>query len=67
MIQTKLRDKTLELLINRPRSLTFESISKFTSLKVDWIKAFQNGKIEDPSVNKTETLYEFLINKKLKL
>lgn len=63
VLTTKLRDCTLNLLINRPKPMTLQKIADETPLSVEWLKAFQTGKINDPSAGKIETLYEFLSGK----
>jgi hypothetical protein len=64
---TKLRDKTLGLVKNRPVHLTLKQISEETKLPVGWLKVFAQGKIDDPSCNRVETLYEFLSGEQLKV
>jgi hypothetical protein len=60
MITTKLRDATLELLTNRSVKLTLARINADTGLPETWLSMFGQGRIDDPSVNKVETLYEYL-------
>lgn len=59
-LKTKLRDKTLYLLVNRRRTLTLEDIEKDTTLPVHWLSSFLKGQSKDPSVSRIETLYEYL-------
>lgn len=59
-MQTTLRDKTLELVHNRPRPLTYKEIEKQTGLPHLWISHFAQERFEDPGVNRVETLYTFL-------
>lgn len=68
MITTSLRDNTYKLLKNRNIQITLEKISNDTSLSVSWLEMFsRNGGIKDPSVNKVQTLYEYLTGSKLEL
>lgn len=62
MIITSLRDRTVEMLRNRPSSLTYEQIEKDTSIPVTWLKVLARGVIEEPGVNKIETLNVYLTN-----
>ena len=57
-----LYNKTLELLKNRPRHVTFSIISKETGLGVSWLSSLSQGQIKDPSAKKLEKLYNFLSN-----
>lgn len=59
-------EKTLYLLQNRPRSQTYNEISTMTNIGESWLRMFGRGEIQDPSVNKIQTLYEFLSGEKLK-
>jgi len=60
-MQTKLRDKTLELLKKRERGVEMDHIASATGLSVTWLKSFQSkGHKLDSGVNKVETLYEYL-------
>jgi len=60
MLITELRDKTLELLKNRPVWLTLAIIAEDTTIPHGWLKVFAQGKIADPSVNRIETLKLYL-------
>lgn len=64
---TKLRDRTLTLVSNRPVRLTLKKISEETKLPLGWLKVFAQGKIDDPSCNRVETLYEYLCGEQLKV
>lgn len=61
----KLRDKVLDLLANRPREQTLKGIAEATGLPEAWLKVFAQGRIQDPSVNRVETLYNYLSEKPL--
>lgn len=65
MEEPKLRAKVLELLGNRPRNMTYKDIADATDLPEPWLKTFAAGRIADPSVNRVETLYNFLTGKPL--
>ncbi len=59
-MSTQWRDKTLKLLKDRDSSITFRIIQNDTGLKEDWLTKFAQGLIDDPSVNKVETLLNYL-------
>ncbi len=63
MISTNFRDVTTELLKNRPVWMTLAIISQETTIPEGWLKALSQGKIKDPSVNRIETLKNYLENK----
>jgi len=58
-----LHSKTLELLRNRPRTLTLEIIEAETKIDKDWLAKFGQGQIGDPSVNRVEVLKNYLLTK----
>lgn len=59
-IKTTLRDRTLSLLQDRPARVSLKLISEETGLPESWLSMFGQGNIDDPSVNRIETLYEYL-------
>lgn len=59
--------KTQELLKNRPRTLTLEQVAVDTGLSIEWLGPFGREKIDDPSVRKVVTLYEYLSGRKLEV
>jgi hypothetical protein len=63
MITTVLRDSTIKLLKNRPVWMTLDLISMETTIPVGWLKSLSQDKIENPSVNRIETLKNYLENK----
>jgi len=63
MIVTNFRDNTLILLRNRPVWLTLKLISDETTIPEGWLKMFSQNKIIDPSVNRIETLKNYLESK----
>lgn len=63
MLTTDFRDKTIELLNNRPVWLTIKIISEETTIPEGWLKMFSQLKISDPGVNRVETLNKYLIKK----
>lgn len=63
MITTSLRDRTIELLNNRPVWMTFQIIFMETTIPVGWLKSFSQNKMSDPGVNRVETLKNYLENK----
>lgn len=66
-MKKNLCEHTKELLINRPRPTTLTIISDATGISVSWLNQFAAGKIENPSVNTIQALFEFLTGKALKL
>lgn len=62
-----LRDKTLELLQDRPRSKTLKVVSEETGIGLPWLNLFLQNRIQNPSVNTIQSLYEYLTNAKLKV
>lgn len=66
-MDTSLRDKTLKMLKERDSSFTFRVIQKETGIKEDWLNKFAQGLIDDPSVNKIQTLYNYLSTFPLKV
>ena len=66
-MQTSLRDKTLELLLNRPFTKKYKDIEAETGLPEGWLKSFAAGYSKTPSVNRIETLYTYLSGKVLAL
>lgn len=67
MITTTLRDATLNLVTNRPAHLKLKQIADDTGVPEGWLKIFAQGRIEDPSVNRIETIYNYLSDKTLKV
>lgn len=67
MFQTKLRDKTLNLLNDYLVKVKLKAVAKDTGLELRWLAMFKNGDIKNPSVNRIETLYEYLTKSKLKV
>lgn len=66
-ITTTLYDATLKLLKDRSRSVVLKQISRDTGLTHSWLTLLCSGALENPSVNKIQTLYEYLSNSKLEL
>lgn len=64
---TKLRDKTLQLLKERPSTVNLKDVAKGSGLTEAWIKSFHLGKFKHPSVVHVETLYEHLTKRSLKV
>lgn len=62
---TRLHERTLYLVHNRSRKLTYDMIAKEIGENPNWIKKFSCGQISDPGVNKVEKLYVFLSGKEL--
>lgn len=60
-----LYQKTLTLLHERPKNVTFKIIAHGTGLGTSWLSALSQGQIKDPSAKKLEKLYNFLSDKPL--
>jgi hypothetical protein len=63
----KLRDVTLALLRDDPRSVPEIHRASDGKFPFYWLKKMREGRINDPGVNRTQALYEFLAKKKLPL
>lgn len=62
-----LRDKTLDLLKDRPRAKTLKVVSTDTGIGLPWLNLFLQNKIQNPSVNTVQSLYEYLTQEKLRV
>ena len=60
-----LLERTITLMCNRPRKLTYELIAASTGLKIGWLSMLATGRIRHPSVNSVQILYEFLTQQKI--
>lgn len=67
MIDTRLRDITLQHLRSRPRDLTLQQIADSTGLPKTWLEKFSQDKTDHPSVNYVLTLYQHLTKTKVSL
>lgn len=56
-----LLDRTLYLVINRPRTITLEEIAGPAHVSVPWISRFANGHIKDPGVNAVQRVHDVLV------
>jgi len=59
----ELPERALDLVRNRPPSMTLEKIAENTGINHNWLKAFTSGRIIEPGAAKTWTLYCFLSGK----
>lgn len=57
-----LYERTLHLVRNAPRSLSYTDMSKGSGLSIGWISRFADGKFDDPGVKKVQSLHDFLSN-----
>lgn len=56
-----LLERTIYLLINRPKPMTYQKIETDNpGLYARWLSELANGRLDDPSVNKIQQLYEYL-------
>jgi hypothetical protein len=60
-----LHSKTLDLL--KQSGIPLPEIYKRTGLPYYWLKKFSSGEIRDPSVNRVQRLYEFLVGRELEV
>ena len=71
MYCSQLRERTLQLVRNRNRTITLKKIAAETSLSVPWLQRFcvdpmgPNGEPHDYGVGKVEELYVYLSGKPL--
>lgn len=63
----RLNTRTLALLKQRPRTMTYTAIADATGLDVGWIKAFAAGRHKDGMCDRIQTLWEYLTGTKLDL
>ena len=65
--ESKLYEKAIFLLQNRNVKVQFKDIEKATGVPEGWIKAFNSGKMKNPSVVRVEKLYSFLSGNELNI
>lgn len=58
-------DRTCALLSATDKPLP--EVARDTGLPVSWLKKLKYGKIDDPSVNRIQRLYEFLSGSQIKV
>lgn len=63
--KSRLRDKVLELLENRPHRTTLKDIADGAGVKEPWLKRLAAGNIGEPGVCKIEAVYAFLTGKNI--
>lgn len=63
--RSKLYLKTMELLRNRPVTLTYIDIERVTGLSPLWLTTIMQHPEISPSVDRIELLYEYLSGKQL--
>lgn len=66
-LTTTLRDKTIDLLQTRPITLSLKQIAMDTGLNEGWLSMFHKNRIDGPSVNMVQTLYEYLTKSQIKV
>lgn len=67
MASSKLLDKTLDLVRNRPRDMSYDDLAAASKVNPHWLKKLASGKIEHPSVCHVEAVYVALTGKPLEL
>lgn len=70
MASVSLTERTQELLRTRPRNVTYEVIAKALHPEnvpafTKWLTYFNTGRIQYPSVDNVQAVYEFLSGKPL--
>lgn len=60
-----LRERTIDLLVNRPRHLRLVDISEATGLTNPFLQDLLYKATKNPSADRIQILYEFLSGKKL--
>lgn len=60
-----LLDRTRELLIKRPRTVTLRRIADDTGLTFGFLHHLSSGRTRDPGVNDVQKLYEYLSGRTL--
>lgn len=65
--ESSLYTKTLQMLVERPRSVLLSDIAEATNIPEAWLKAFGQGRMSDPSVVRVEILYNYLSDEPLEL
>jgi hypothetical protein len=66
-LQSTLYDKTLDLLKNRPITMTLRRIADDTGLPESWLLKILSKRGLHPSVHRVQCLYEYLSGKPLSL
>lgn len=61
----KLHARVLQLVADRPRTITYGKINLETGISVEWLRAFVSGRAMKPDVNTVEQLYEYLTGNEL--
>ena len=67
MTESVLYHVTYRLLETRPRGWTYAMLEQATGVPEAWIKAFGQGRMENPSVVRVEKLYNALAEEPLEL
>lgn len=57
-----LLERTLDLVQNAPRSITYTKLAEVGEVSVAWISRFASGKIENPGVCTVQKLHDYLLN-----
>jgi AraC-like DNA-binding protein len=60
-----LHERTRQLIVNRPRPVTLETIADRANVSEAWLRSIIDGKVDDPSVNMIQRVYEFLTGEEL--
>lgn len=54
------RDEAISLLKNRPARIKLKNLASEIGVSYSWLRAFESGKIPEPSVVSVQTLIVFL-------
>lgn len=66
-MQCKLRPRALELVRNRPPSMTLKQLAQEAGVNLDWLKSFSSNRMKTPTVDNVERVYTYLSGKELEL
>jgi hypothetical protein len=63
--KSELLQQTIELVRNRPRTVTYTTISEATGLPVQFLQDLMADRLKDPGVTRIEILYNYFAKNKL--
>jgi hypothetical protein len=66
-MSSKLHESALDLVRNRPPSLTLAQIAEGAGVSLDWLKSYATGRVASPGVDNVEKVWTFLSGKELGL
>jgi hypothetical protein len=57
-----LHSRTLELVKNAPRHITYTDMAKNCGVSISWVSRFAAEQLDHPSVNIVECLHDYLVS-----